>query len=37
MFYISTDYVFDGTKDGLYGINDEVNPKSVYGLTKFPR
>ncbi len=35
MFYISTDYVFDGTKDGLYGINDEVNPKSVYGLTKF--
>ncbi len=35
MFYISTDYVFDGTKDGLYGVNDEVNPKSVYGLTKY--
>lgn len=35
MFYISTDYVFDGTKDGLYGVNDKVNPKSVYGLTKF--
>lgn len=35
MFYISTDYVFDGTKDGLYGVNDKVNPKSVYGLTKY--
>jgi len=35
MFYISTDYVFDGTKDGLYGVNDEVNPKSVYGKTKY--
>ncbi|MBR1413257.1 MAG: dTDP-4-dehydrorhamnose reductase [Bacilli bacterium] len=35
LFYISTDYVFDGTKDGLYTENDEVNPKSVYGLTKY--
>lgn len=35
MFYISTDYVFDGTKDGLYGVSDKVNPKSVYGLTKY--
>lgn len=35
MFYISTDYVFDGTKDGLYEIDDEVNPRSVYGETKY--
>lgn len=35
MFYISTDYVFDGTKEGLYEIDDEVNPKSVYGETKY--
>ncbi len=35
MFYISTDYVFDGTKEGLYEIGDEVNPKSVYGETKY--
>ena len=35
MFYISTDYVFDGTKEGLYEIDDEVNPKSVYGKTKY--
>lgn len=35
LFYISTDYVFDGTKDGLYTELDEANPKSVYGLTKY--
>ena len=35
VFYISTDYVFDGTKEGLYEINDKVNPKSVYGETKY--
>ena len=35
LIYISTDYVFDGTKEGLYEINDEVNPKSVYGMTKY--
>ena len=33
--YISTDYVFDGTKDGVYEINDSVNPLSVYGKTKY--
>lgn len=33
--YLSTDYVFDGTKDGLYEPDDEANPKSVYGKTKF--
>lgn len=32
--YISTDYVFDGTKDGLYEVDDKVNPKSIYGKTK---
>ena len=33
--YMSTDYVFDGTKEGLYTEEDRVNPKSVYGLTKY--
>jgi dTDP-4-dehydrorhamnose reductase len=31
---ISTDYVFDGTKDGLYTQRDNPNPKSVYGAAK---
>jgi len=35
LFYISTDYVFDGTKDGLYEVNDIPNPMSVYGKTKY--
>lgn len=34
MIYMSTDYVFDGTKDGVYTEEDKVNPKSVYGETK---
>ena len=36
MIYISTDYVFDGTKDQseVYEVNDETNPKSEYGRTK---
>ena len=34
MVYISTDYVFDGTKDGYYEIDDNANPISVYGKTK---
>lgn len=33
--YMSTDYVFDGTKEGLYTEENKVNPKSVYGRTKF--
>ncbi len=35
LIYLSTDYVFDGTKEGLYETDDTVNPKSVYGLTKY--
>ncbi len=35
LIYISTDYVFDGTKEGLYETTDKVNPKSVYGETKY--
>lgn len=35
IIYMSTDYVFDGTKDGYYNEDDKVNPKSVYGMTKF--
>lgn len=33
--YMSTDYVFDGTKDGIYTEEDVINPKSVYGNTKY--
>jgi dTDP-4-dehydrorhamnose reductase len=32
--YISTDYVFDGTKVGAYEVDDEPNPQSVYGASK---
>jgi dTDP-4-dehydrorhamnose reductase len=31
---ISTDYVFDGEKDGFYTQRDEPNPTSIYGQTK---
>lgn len=31
---ISTDYVFDGEKDGFYTQRDRPNPLSSYGLTK---
>ena len=31
---ISTDYVFDGTKDGFYTQRDQPNPISVYGHSK---
>lgn len=35
MLYVSTDYVFDGTKDGFYEVDDIPNPINVYGKTKF--
>lgn len=35
MIYISTDYVFDGTKDGEYTEDDIPNPINVYGKTKY--
>ncbi len=31
---ISTDYVFDGTKEGFYTQDDAPNPQSVYGRAK---
>ena len=32
--YVSTDYVFDGTKTGAYVESDPVNPLSAYGRSK---
>lgn len=34
MTYISTDYVFDGTKEGFYEVDDTPNPINIYGKTK---
>lgn len=33
--HYSTDYVFDGKKEGLYIENDKPNPINKYGLTKY--
>jgi dTDP-4-dehydrorhamnose reductase len=32
--YVSTDYVFDGTKHGFYDEDDAVNPVNAYGRSK---
>lgn len=34
LVHYSTDYVFDGSKDGSYVETDKVNPQSVYGKSK---
>ncbi|WP_277187162.1 dTDP-4-dehydrorhamnose reductase [Caballeronia sp. BR00000012568055] len=34
LVHYSTDYVFDGTKDGSYVEDDAVNPQNVYGKSK---
>ena len=34
VIYVSTDYVFDGTKPGPYVESDPVNPLSAYGRSK---
>ena len=33
--YMSTDYIFDGKKEGIYTELDKPNPQSVYGKTKY--
>ncbi|MED3351284.1 dTDP-4-dehydrorhamnose reductase [Bacillus thuringiensis] len=32
--YVSTDYVFDGTKETPYKADDQTNPRTVYGKSK---
>jgi len=34
LIHISTDYVFDGEKEGAYTVEDKPNPQSVYGASK---
>lgn len=34
LLFLSTDYVFDGTKSSPYEITDPRNPKSIYGESK---
>lgn len=35
MFYISTDYVFEGTGEDAWKVNDEKKPCNVYGESKY--
>ena len=35
LIFISTDYVFDGSKDGFYLEDDKVSPINYYGKTKW--
>ena len=35
LFYISTDYVFDGLNQEQYQVNDPANPKNEYGRAKY--
>ena len=34
LIHYSTDYVYDGEKDGIYTEDDPTNPQNVYGATK---
>lgn len=34
LVHYSTDYVFDGTKNAPYDVDDKTNPQSMYGTTK---
>ncbi len=34
LIYISTDYVFDGKKEGLYEVYDQTCPLNIYGKSK---
>lgn len=34
LIHYSTDYVFDGKKQGAYSENDPVNPQNIYGASK---
>lgn len=35
LIYISTDYIFDGEKEGEYTVKDKPNPINTYGKTKY--